>query len=229
VTLAPTTLLLAFATAMGAPLANATDAAGAGVWPGHVCAAPRGHSALSLEAGAAGYDVAGGVAGMEWGLDGTRAMGGVALGLGYRRVSLRGAATSPAVLHASMRAPIGTLGGWTLCGVGHAGGSRYVATAGSGSVMAGGVGLGVARRVTVRGTAVAAHFEGRGLGARGAGTVLDTDMAGTGWSLGFEAGARVPVGRLELRLTGSMDGFAAGLGVTPYPARALRLGLGYRF
>lgn len=237
--LARTPLLLAFATAMGASVASAsvasasvagaTGATDAAAWPEHVCATPPRHAAVSLEAGTVGYDVAGGVSGLEWGLDGASTMGGVAVGLGYRRVSVSGATTSPSVVRASLRAPVGTMGGWTFCGIGHAGASRYVADAGSGSVIAGGVGLGIARRVMVRGTAVAAHVEGRGLGARGAGTVLDTDMAGTGWSLGFEAGARVPAGRLELGLTGSMDGFAPGLGVTPYPARALRLGVAYRF
>lgn len=206
-----------------------TMAAGASPAAGQSCPPAFGGAGLALEAGAVGYDVADGISGVGWGVDGIMTPGRVSVELGYRRITLRQSTTSPDLLRGAVRAPVMRVGGWSVCGVVHAGGSRYVADAGRGSVLAGGLGLALARPITAWGTTVLPHAEVRGLGARASGTVLDIEMDGSGLSLGVEAGASVPVGRVVLRLAGSMDGFASGLGVTPYPARALRLAVGYRF
>jgi hypothetical protein len=227
---APVALLLALIFMAPSPTAAAAAGVPGSTGPtGYGCAPVLGGIGLAMEASAIEYGVAGGVSGVAWGLDATMGSGRVSGQVGYQRITLRRTTTSPHALRASLRMPVAVVGGWSLCGVGHAGGTRWVADAGQGTVLAGGIGLSLYRAVAIGGATVVPFDEARGLGARGTGTALDVDMDATGLSFGVEAGASIPLGRLELRLTGSMDGFAAGLGVTPYPDRSLRVAMGYRF
>jgi opacity protein-like surface antigen len=184
---------------------------------------------VGVEAGRVGYDVAGGITGYEWGADagiGTRSL---AARLGYRRVDLEESGVTPHLLRAALRSALPAGGGWRFCLAAHGGGSLFSGDAGEGTVVAGGVGLGIAYDLRVDQVLVVPFVEARGLAARSTGTVLGLDTDATGLSLGVEGGAIAHVGRLHIQATASLDGFAAGLGVTPFPASAIRLGLGYRF
>jgi hypothetical protein len=209
------TLALAAALAPAGGAAQACDPAPGG-WVG-------------LEAGRVTYDVAGGLSGFEWGADagiGTRT---VTARLGYRRVELEGSEVTPHLVRLSLRRTIPVGGGWRICLSALGGGSRFSAEAGDGSVVAGGAGVGIAHGLIIDQVRVVPFLELRGLTARSTGTVLDLDTDASGLSLGAEGGATAYAGRLHIRVTGSLDGFAAGLGVTPYPASAVRVGRGYRF
>ncbi|HSH44807.1 MAG TPA: hypothetical protein VK966_03070 [Longimicrobiales bacterium] len=61
------------------------------------------------------------------------------------------------------------------------------------------------------------------------GEVLGVDIAESGGGLGGEVGVALVRGSAEVRLTASMDGLAAGLGAVPFPDRAVRASLGWRF
>jgi hypothetical protein len=186
---------------------------------------PAGWGA-GLEVGGVRHDVAGGVSGIEWGPDLMHAGGRVSARLGYRRVDL-GRRVTPHVVRGSVSTGLGSLLGARLCATVHGGGTRFSGDGDSGTVLAAGAGLAVAGRTRVGETPVFPYLELRGLGARSAGTVLDVSVEGTGLSLGLEAGARVRRGRLGLRAAASLDGFAGGLGVTPYAGRSLRVGADY--
>jgi hypothetical protein len=184
---------------------------------------------VGIEGGRVTYDVAGGITGYEWGADvgiGTRSL---AARLGYRQVSLEESDVTPQLLRLSVGSTIPVGGGWRLCLAAHGGGSRVSGDAGDGTVVAGGAGLGIAHGIMMDGIRVVPFLEARGLAAQGTGTVLGLETDGSGLSLGVEGGAVAHMGRLHIRATAALDGFAAGLGVTPYPASAIRLGLGYRF
>jgi hypothetical protein len=187
--------------------------------------APTGWGA-GVEVAGVRHDVAGGVSGIEWGPDLVHAGGRVSARLGYRRVELDRRVT-PHVVRGSVSMGLGSLLGARLCATLHGGGTRFSADGDSGTVLAGGAGLAVVGRTRVGETPVFPFLEVRGLGARSAGTVLDMSAEGTGLSLGLEAGARARLGRVGLRAAASLDGFAGGLGVTPYPGRSLRFGADY--
>jgi opacity protein-like surface antigen len=214
----PALLLVLVLAGLLAPASAAAQACGpgAGGWVG-------------VEAGRVGYDVAGGITGYEWGADagiGTRSL---AARLGYRRLDLEDSGVTPHLLRASLRSALPVAGGWRLCLAAHGGGSVFAGDAGDGTVVGGGVGLGIGHDLSVGQVLVVPFVEARGLAARSTGTVLGLDTDATGLSLGVEGGAIAHAGRLHVQATASLDGFAAGLGVTPFPASAIRLGLGYRF
>jgi hypothetical protein len=190
---------------------------------------PRTGAWTGLEAGRVGYDVAGGITGYEWGAD----MGvdgiSVAWHVGYRRVELDDSDVTPQLLRASLRYALPREDRWRVCLAAHGGASRFSGESGEGTVLAGGGGLAVSRALLIGDVLVAPFLEARGLAARSTGTALDVDTDAGGMSLGVAGGAVAHVGRANISASGSRDGFAGGLGVTPYPAWALRLGVGYRF
>jgi hypothetical protein len=184
---------------------------------------------LGMEGGRVTYGVAGGITGYEWGADvgvGTRSL---AARLGYRQVSLDQSDVTPQVLRLAIGSNLPMGGSWRLCLAGHGGGSRVSGEAGDATVVAGGAGLGMTHDLILAGVRVVPFVEARGLAAQSTGTVLGIATDSDGLSLGVEGGAVAHVGRLHIRATAALDGFAAGLGTTPYPNSAIRLGLGYRF
>lgn len=208
---------LAFFLAL-APAAGAGQSCGAGTgaWAG-------------LEAGRVGYDVAGGITGFEWGADAGIDGSPVAARVGYRRVDLDESDVTPQLLRGSLFYTLPMAGRWQICLTAHGGGSRFSGEWGEGTVLAGGGGLAIRRALLIDDVLVAPYLEARGLSARNTGTALDVDAEASGLSLGLAGGAVAQVGRVHIGASGSRDGFAGGLGVTPYPAWALRLGVGYRF
>lgn len=217
--LLPSALALLLATALpltAAPAAGQSCAPGDGAWVG-------------LEAGAVHHDVAGGTGGLEWGVGAGIGSRLAAARVSVYRTELSGAPATPTTVRLAAHRSVLELGAWRLCATLHAAGSRFTTESDRGSVLAGGAGMGVARALVLAGIPVTPFLEGRGLGARSEATILDMDTEATGFSLGVEAGAAAALGRALIRVTGSLDGFAPGLGATPYPARALRLGLAYRF
>lgn len=180
-------------------------------------------------AGAVEYDVAEGLSGVDWGVEVGQGGDRLATRIGYGRVELSNGRVTPQVVRGSARGPVAEIRGVQLCVAVHGGGSRFASDDDHATTLAGGLGLGLAGRTVLGTTPVVPYLEVRGLGARTSGEVLDLSLEGTGWSVGAEAGAVAGFGRVELRVSGSLDGLAAGLGVTPYAARALRLGAAYIF
>lgn len=120
-------------------------------------------------------------------------------------------------------------GGLTVCAVAHGGAARLSAEDVGTTVIAGGLGLRLARPLAPGGVPMWVHGEVRGLGARATGNILGVDVDEMGLSLGVAAGVRAALGRVAISLTGSLDGFDAGLGLTPYPRSAAEMGLGILF
>lgn len=176
-----------------------------------------------------GYDVAGGSRGLEWGVVGGLVFGPTSLRAGYHRIHLEHAAATPHAVRVVAQRRLLDVGPLSVCAGLHAAGSRFDTGEDRGTVLAGGLGLGLSAPVTVGGTAVTSFLEGRGLGARSHATILGVSTEETGFSLGLEAGAAVAVGRARIRVAGALDGFAPGLGVTPYPAQAVRVTVAYLF
>jgi hypothetical protein len=203
------------------------------VLPGAVAAqqcepVPTGRGA-GLEAGAVRYDVAGGLTGVEWGPDAVIAGARLTARAGYRRIDLRDGGPTPHVVRGTLRSALASVLGMPVCAAIHGGGSRFSGDGDEGTVLAGGAGAGTVRQVMLAGARVLPFLEVRGLAATSSGTILGVTIDGSGLSLGIEAGATARVGRVQVRGSGSLDGFAPALGVTPYPARALRFGLEYGF
>jgi hypothetical protein len=192
------------------------------------CGQLRPGMAAGLEAGGIRYSVADGVSGVEWGPE--LALGGsrIAGRMGYRQVVLRDVDVRTHVVRGSARVALGSVLGVGLCATLHGGGTRFATGADHGTVVAGGAGAALTR-AGADGAPVSPFFEVRGLAARSSGSILDIATDATGLSLGVEAGVHARLGRVQMRASGSVDGFAAGLGVTPYPERGLRVGLAYAF
>jgi hypothetical protein len=187
-----------------------------------------GAGVLSLHVAGVHHAAAGGVRGVEVGPAGEAAVGSARLGLEAFRTELETGDASPMGVRGTARIPMAGAAGWLLCTAAHGGATRTSADAGSTLVVAAGVGVGVFGP-ELGAFRVRPHIEARGLGARTSGSILGMDAAGTGFSAGATAGATTIFDRVLISLAGSVDGFAGGLGVTPYPGRALRLGVGYRF
>lgn len=194
----------------------------------HTCGEPDGVTGW-VHVAAVDHRVAGRVNGLELGAGATLPVAAGALSVGGHRARLSGAPAAPVTLRAAFRRPVTEVAEWQVCGAAHAAASWFSADAGSGHVLVGGPGIQLSRPIRLGDAMVVPHIEARGLAARAAGTVLDEDVDGTGLSLGVEAGALAWRGRWTVLARASLDGFAPGLGATPYPARAVRLGLGYRF
>lgn len=172
------------------------------------------------------YDVADGTSGTAVGGDAALKAGPVVVGAGYRRVLLDGDAAEPDVVRGVVAVPIGQVMGLGACATGHVGGTLFSLEDDSGGIIAGGFGVTIA--TSARGP-IQPFISVRGLAAQAGGTVLDVDVDASGLAVGIEAGAVAAVGRLVLRVAGSLDGFDDGLGVTPYPNQSVEVGLGFRF
>jgi len=191
---------------------------------GQACAIPAG-GLVSLAGAAVRYDVADRQTGVAWGGDVGISSRQVAFRGGYRRIEFDNG-VSPHVVRASLHGRLGVVDGWSHCIVAHGGASRFETDTDDGLVLAGGLGFATAYPIGRSG--IVPFMEVRGLAATASGTVLDMDMAADGLSIGVEAGLAAFMGRVQLRATGSLDGFSPALGVTPYPAQAIRLELGFR-
>jgi hypothetical protein len=195
---------------------------------GQPCAAAERRS-IGLEAGAVSYEVAGGTSGLEWGVVGGLAFGFTSVRAGYHRSHLTDAAATPHAVRVVAQQRLLDVGPLSVCAGVHAAGSRFDTGEDRATVLAGGLGLAVSAPVVLGGTEVTSFLEGRGLGARSQATILGLTTEETGFSLGLEAGATAAVGRAWIRVSGALDGFAPGLGITPYPGRAMRVAVAYRF
>lgn len=195
---------------------------------------------------AAGPGVAG-VAGMAWydlgdGLEGPMLGGdlgvvapGVAPGEGleirggYRTVRLAdGPDPHIGRLTAALSLPL-PVPAVTLCPTLHAGGSYLVVDGAETTVTTGGVGLRLAARIPMGPVRAVPYGEVRGLAGWTTGTVLGLDFDASGYAFGGELGLELVLGALTIHVSGSMDGFADGLGLTPYPGTAAEAAIGVRF
>lgn len=180
---------------------------------------------VSASGGYASYKVAGGTSGVALGGDAALDVAPVAVQVGYRRILLDGDAADPDVFRAVVAYPATRFQGVELCAVAHGGLARFTFESDAGSVLAGGLGVTVSPAAARR---LQPYLSVRGLGARAAGTVLGLDIDASGLSVGVEAGITAIVGPAAIRVSGTMDGFDDGLGVTPYPGTAAELAVQLR-
>lgn len=171
------------------------------------------------------YDVAN-TSGATVGADAAVEAGPVLVGIGYRRAILEGDAAQPDIVRGVVAFPAARAAGLTACVTGYAGATRFTLEDDAGGVLAGGIGLTLA---TTQTWPAQPFVTVRGLGARATGTVLGLDVDASGLSVGIEAGVVAALGPVAVRLVGSVDGFDDGLGVTPYPAHSVEVGVGFRF
>lgn len=184
--------------------------------------------AAGVTGGIAAYEAAGGLRGT---VVGVRAGAGTDRGSfhgSYRRIRLDREDPQMGRLAGTVPLPV-PLGAVTLCAVGHGGVSRLTVSGEANTVLAAGVGLRLARPLAVSGVTAVPYGELRALGARSGGRLLGVEMEARGLALGGEAGVRAVYGPITVMATASLDGFAPGLGLTPYPSRAAELGIGVRF
>jgi hypothetical protein len=175
------------------------------------------------------YDVAGGIDGFEYGVDAGLGSRGVRFEIGVRQISLEHAAATPTAVRGALRYGVPGDNGWNFCLVGHGGASRFTAEGDEATAMVWGGGIELTRASVPSYVRFIPFIEARGLMARSTGTLLGLEVEEDGRSFGVEAGAIFRLDRVQLRASGSLDGLAEGLGVTPYPNRAVRVGLLYRF
>lgn len=186
--------------------------------------------ASGVEAGAGymSYDIGRGVSGPAFGVGATVAGGAAGARLEYVRPMLDG--PDPAIVRAAaavrlIRFP----GGTAVCATGR-GGSAFLNVDGErSSVMAGGIGVRVARAFAPGTLQLEPFAEARGLAARSGGTILGVDVEASGLAVGVAGGVGASIGRVTAALSASLDGFDGGLGVTPYPSAAVRAMVGVRF
>jgi hypothetical protein len=187
------------------------------------CAPGAGGILIGVAGGAFRYDVAGAMTGTEWGPEAGLASRLVTFRASYGQLDLDGSEIAPHVVRGSLRISSDAESALSLCLAAHGGATWFAAGDEVATALVGGVGMGAAVRTMVGRSQVVTFVEIRGLAGRTTGELLDMDVEASGMAVGFEGGARLRVGRLELRATGSLDGLAPGLGVTPYPARAVRV------
>lgn len=189
-----------------------------------------GGTGVAVSAGVATYEIADGVSGAAYGLDGALALSGASIRAGYRRVDLEGSTPHIGRIAAAVPVPVSLgLGGLRFCGTGHAGVARLPVGDEGTTVAAGGAGLRIAAGFPLGEGEAVPYAEVRGLAARSTGTILGVDVDATGLALGVEGGVHAAIGSVTLRLSATVDGFVEGLGVTPYPSTSLEAALGVRF
>lgn len=176
--------------------------------------------------GVVSYPVSGGITGVAAGVDGTFEVADLVVRAGYRHVLLRGDAADPDVVRAAAAYPVIQVGRVVACASAHGGVSRFSYGGDAGAVLAGGIGATVAAATV---GPIVPYATVRGLGGYATGTVLGLTVDAGGLAVGVEAGVAALFGPLAIRLTGTLDGFDDGLGVTPFPGASLELGLDYRF
>lgn len=206
-------LPLISATLVLAPAAGAAQACG--IVPG-----------VSAGGGYVSYRVAGGTSGVALGGDVALDISPVTAQVGYRRILLDGDAADPDVIRAVVAYPAVRLEGVAICGVVHGGLTRFTYDSDAGAVLAGGLGVAVS---PVGASPLRPYLSVRGLGARATGTVLGLDVDASGLSVGVEAGVTALVGPAAVRVSGTVDGFDDGLGITPYPNTSAELAVQLRF
>lgn len=145
------------------------------------------------------------------------------------RVSVDGALTSPLGIRGGVSIRVLEILGVTTCADLMGGATGFAWEGDSGLTVAGGSGLTMATTLSLGAAAVTPYLGARGLAAATSGEILGLDVDASGGSVGLEGGATVTAGRLDLRASVALDGFAGGLGATPYPGRAARLAVGWRF
>jgi hypothetical protein len=180
-------------------------------------------------AGLVQYDVAGGIDGFEYGVDAGLGSRAVRFEVGVRQTSLEHATATPTTVRGALRYGVSGDSGWNFCLVGHGGASRFTADEDEATVAVWGGGIELARASAPSYVRFIPFIEARGLMARSTGTLLGLEVEEEGRSFGVEAGAIFRLDRVQIRASASVDGLAEGLGVTPYPNRAVRVGLLYRF
>jgi hypothetical protein len=199
---------------------------------GQACGLATG-TAGRAAAGAVGYEIGDGLTGLSAGLDleGVIASADhLELRLGYRAFVF-GDGPDPHVgrLAAALPLPLPTVGGFALCVTGHVGGSLLPADQGTVTVAAGGAGLRLVRPVGVGAELTVPFIEVRGLAGASAGELGGIGVEASARSVGVAAGVATRLGPVRLRVAGAMDGFPAGLGVTPYPWWTGEASVGIRF
>lgn len=203
-----------FVMALAAALApTATAAQSCGITPG-----------VAVTGAFVSHRVGGGVTGPAVGADLAFSAAPARVRLGYRHTRFAGDAADPHTVRVEVAYPAARMGALALCAVGHGGGTVFTLGDDAGLVLAGGLGVTLASDAG----AYRPFVSVRGLAARTTGTVLGIGVDATGLSLGVEAGAAASFGALDVRLTGALDGFDNGLGVTPYPAYSVELAFHYR-
>jgi hypothetical protein len=186
---------------------------------------------VEVTAGAAAYDVAGGLDGPTLGAGAALNVGRASLRGDYEQVGLDGPDPEILRLAGALPLPLPFLarGGTALCAVAHAGATMLTVDRESSSVLAAGAGLRLSRPFDVGAARAHPYAELRGLWGQAGGTLLGVELGGSGVALGGEVGLRASIGRLTVAVTGSADGFSSGLGLTPYPTRTARAAVGVRF
>lgn len=178
--------------------------------------------------GIAAYEAAGGLRGAVVGVQAGAGTDGGSFQGSYR--TLRLDREDPQMVRLAGTVPLLVpLGAVTLCVVGHGAVSRLAVSGEANTVLAAGGGLRLARPLAIAGVTAVSYGEVRALGARSGGRLLGVDMEARGLALGGEAGLRAVYGPVTVMATASLDGFAPGLGLTPYPSRAVELGIGVHF
>lgn len=145
------------------------------------------------------------------------------------RVSVDGALTAPLGIRGGVSIRVLELLGVTTCANLMGGAARFAWEDDSGQTVAGGAGLTLATTLSLGAAALTPYLGARGLAAATTGEILGLELDGSGGSVGLEGGATVTAGRLDFRASVAFDGFAGGLGATPYPGRAARLAVSWRF
>lgn len=191
-----------------------------------------GGTGVELAAGGAAYEVAGGLAGPTLGAGAALALSAAALRADYTHVYLDG--PDPRIVRLTGAIPLPlplprSAGGLALCAVAHGGAALLAVDRETSSVLAGGAGLRLVHPFALGVVRARSYAEARGLWGKAGGRLLGVELGGSGIALGGEVGVRASVGRFTVALMGSLDGFSEGLGLTPYPTRALRAGAGVRF
>lgn len=208
-------------------LAFAMAGYGAGTAAAQSCGIVGG-SGVEVAGGAASYQVADGLSGSTLELGATAALPPGSARVDYVQVRFEGPDPRIGRFAGAMPLPLRPFG-TSICAVAHAGASSLSVNAETSTVVAGGAGLRLARPVSVAGVEARPYGEVRGLWGRTGGTLLGVELGASGLAVGVEGGVRATRGHFTMAVSGSVDGFSKGLGLTPYPATAIRLGIGVRF
>ena len=211
-----------------ATLLVAALALGPAAAAGQLACGVRG-AEVGVEAGLVRYAMGGGASGLELAAGAGFGTERVAARVSAGVVDLNDSQLDPTVVRGAVGVPIGEMGEWGVCVTGDAGLSWFGDFQDDASVIAGGGGVSLARPFRLGPAAAVLSLEGRALAASATGSMLGLTISATGLSLGAAAGVAAAFGPAVIRLVASADGFATGLGPTPYPHQAIRLSAALRF